>query len=584
MNICLYCTCMGQLAAALPEAALREALGPRVRLVVTDCLCGGRNGKPVPADAKGAPFVVAAACSAGARGGEALARMRKSLDGARVGLADIREGCIWPGTQSGTQDLASQAADLVRMAFASLERACAPAQSAVPSAPAVASGMGEALVVGAGPAGMAAASTLAGLGVAVTLAERRPVTGGLLNQLGSLFPRLSGPEAIVASLPLAGVDVRSGVAVTALGRTESGYAATLSDGRQAGEKTFSAVILATGGQPVLPGKRFRAGELRGVISQMELETRLGAVEKGTKDATVLPARAVFVQCVNAREDAAPYCSAICCPTAVKNALRLKRLRPDAAVTVLYRQMVMPGIALEALYRQSMAEGVRFRLVEDMNALRVEGGESIEAVLVPNASSGADATEERIAADCLVCSTPLKPAPATEALAAGLGLRLDVMRFLCGHEPAHPLETGVDGVFLCGTARWPASVEQAVEQGRAAAVLAARFLSERRMPEDEMPTAWSDTGSAAVIRPDLCSGCGRCADACPHGACAQGAEGKSRVDAAACRRCGVCAAVCPCGAARLPGASPATSQVPAVLAALGPNLYRRTGAALERRQA
>ncbi|MGN1038101.1 MAG: 4Fe-4S binding protein, partial [Mailhella sp.] len=301
-----------------------------------------------------------------------------------------------------------------------------------------------------------------------------------------------------------------------------------------------------------------SGELKGVVSQMELDTLLTAVEQGKKSADVLPEHAVFIQCVNARDEEHPYCSAICCPTAVKNALRLMNLRQDASVTVLNRQMVMPGIALEAMYKKAMRSGVRFLHVEDMASLSVEGETVVHAVKVPGF---AGAPEEVLKADMLVCSTPAVPQPSSVKLAESSGLRMDAMRFIRGHEPAHPLESDGEGIFLCGAVRWPSYVHQAMEQGRAAAVMAARFLKESRMPMDEIP----DEGPAASISESLCSGCGRCVQACPHGACRFAENGKSAVEAQLCRRCGVCASVCPCDAAFLPGAS---ASVREVLAALG----------------
>jgi heterodisulfide reductase subunit A-like polyferredoxin len=150
------------------------------------------------------------------------------------------------------------------------------------------------------------------------------------------------------------------------------------------------------------------------------------------------------------------------------------------------------------------------------------------------------------------------------LAEGLGLRMDAMRFIRGHEPAHPLESDAEGVFLCGSVRWPAYVDQAVEQGRAAAVMAARFLRENRMPMDEVPEA----GPAARIFSERCSGCGRCVQACPHGACRLSEGGKSAVEPELCRRCGACAAVCPCKAAVLPGV-PSTREILAALGVVSP---------------
>jgi heterodisulfide reductase subunit A len=505
----------------------------------------------------GGTRIVVAACPRLARGGEALRNAKESFPGFRAGLADIREGCAWQ--QSGAAARTVQAAATVNAAFAGLDRQ-------IPAEPDMEDVPPRVLVIGAGPAGMAAASTLAAMGADVTLAEKRPAPGGMLNQLGLLFPSMENASSVKNAMPLEGVRLLAATDVSAIVRSGPLYEAQMKKAGTVTEETFSAVIIATGAMPVLPGKALRAGELKGVISQMELDTLLSQVEQGKKEKDALPHDAVFVQCVHARTDEEPYCSAVCCPTAVKNALRLKRLDPECRVTVLNRQMVMPGIALEKLYREAMRSGVRFLHVDSIDSLRVEGEGSVEAVVVPARPGCA---EERIEADRLVCSTPLRPAPAAAAFAGALGLRMEAMGFLRGHEPAHPLESDAEGVFICGSARWPAYAAQALDQGRAAAVLAMRWLRERRMPMAEV----CGRGPAARIQAELCSGCGRCEAACPHGACAVGADGISHVEPSLCRSCGTCAAVCPCKAAILPEALPAPREL-AALCGASPRITRR----------
>jgi len=51
----------------------------------------------------------------------------------------------------------------------------------------------------------------------------------------------------------------------------------------------------------------------------------------------------------------------------------------------------------------------------------------------------------------------------------------------------------------------------------------------------------------AYQPELCIGCGRCAEVCPHGVFVIG-EGKAAViDRDACMECGACSRNCPAGA-------------------------------------
>ena len=64
----------------------------------------------------------------------------------------------------------------------------------------------------------------------------------------------------------------------------------------------------------------------------------------------------MIQCVEQRNDERPYCSRVCCTTAVKNALAPARNAiPQARIIVLYRDMRTYGFR-EAAYREAREKG------------------------------------------------------------------------------------------------------------------------------------------------------------------------------------------------------------------------------------
>ena len=67
---------------------------------------------------------------------------------------------------------------------------------------------------------------------------------------------------------------------------------------------------------------------------------------------------VMIQCVGSRNEEHPHCSRVCCSSAVKNALRLKWVRPETKIYVLYRDLRAYGL-MERHYRRARQAGVIF---------------------------------------------------------------------------------------------------------------------------------------------------------------------------------------------------------------------------------
>lgn len=72
---------------------------------------------------------------------------------------------------------------------------------------------------------------------------------------------------------------------------------------------------------------------------------------------------------------------------------------------------------------------------------------------------------------------------------------------------------------------------------------------RGLTEFAVPTAVARSGFRSVVDPEVCLGCGACADRCPFGALSV-PEDVAVVDRARCLGCGVCTLACPAGAIRM----------------------------------
>jgi heterodisulfide reductase subunit A len=108
-------------------------------------------------------------------------------------------------------------------------------------------------------------------------------------------------------------------------------------------------------------------------------------------------------------------------------------------------------------------------------------------------------------------------------------------FLEAHMKLRPVDFATEGVFVCGLAHAPKTVEESIAQAQAAAARAATILAK--------PTIKAE-GRVALVNERRCIGCGTCEAVCPYGAIeVDRAKMVAVVNAGLCKGCGSCAAAC-----------------------------------------
>jgi len=115
-----------------------------------------------------------------------------------------------------------------------------------------------------------------------------------------------------------------------------------------------------------------------------------------------------------------------------------------------------------------------------------------------------------------------------------------------HPKLRPVETVVDGVYICGACQSPKNSAEAVAAGLAAVTQSASILKRGYAELDPL---------VGVVDTDKCEWCGLCLEACPYEAPRKVDEkGKAIafIDKAACKGCGACVPVCPQDAIDLQG--------------------------------
>ncbi|MGA2059645.1 MAG: 4Fe-4S binding protein, partial [Thermoguttaceae bacterium] len=443
-------------------------------------------------------------------------------------MANIRDQCSW--VHSGNPDQATEKAiDLVRMAVGRTARLMPLQQEMVPV-------NNAALVIGGGVAGMTAALTLAGQGFPVHLVEKDAQLGGTARQLHHTLDGRDIQAFLADTIQRVTNHPRITVYLSSrAGKVEGhigNFRSTITSDSTPVEIQHGVIVVATGATEEKP-RSFGYGRNPRVITQLELTDRLGRGEISLpENATV-----AMIQCVEQRNAERPYCSRVCCTSAVKNALELRKLYPQARIIVLYRDMRTYGFR-EAAYREAREKGILFVRYEPEQPpeLALNGRLQLK---VREPSLGRDLNLEP---DLVVLAAPMIPRADRTELSELLRVPLNADGFfLEAHMKLRPVDFASEGLFLCGTAHAPKFLTETIAQASAVAGRAASILSKKKMPVG---------GQIAWVDPDKCISCMTCVHVCPYMAPQINEFNKAEVQGATCMGCGSCSAECPAKAITL----------------------------------
>ncbi len=448
-------------------------------------------------------------------------------------MTNVRDQCSW--VHSDMPEIATQKArDLIRMGIAKarnlqpLNRITIPINQSV-------------LVIGGGVAGMRAALDLEAQGFKVYLIEKDGRLGGLLNNLTRVYPA----DLQAVELARTMVEKIRGSRVEVMASTEInsilGFVGNFDVSTTSGNFRVGTIVVATGADLYKPDGEFGHGKFENVITNQELENILHDTKGEIKIKGESPNTVVFVQCVGSRDpEKNAACSRFCCPTTIKQAIRLRE--SGINVTVLHRDMRTVGAKSEEHYRRARSLGVkfirytpeRFPLVSG-NGKRAENVEILELALNRYLE---------VPADYVVLAAGMVP---NEASTDKIHEILKVPRgadgfFMERHAKLGPVETTTEGVFLAGCVSGPKDIADSIAQGSAAAAKVASFIARDTVSLE--PTT-------CVVEPVLCRACGKCVEICEYHApsLVEGAPGilVAEINQALCKGCGTCASWCPTGA-------------------------------------
>ena len=437
-------------------------------------------------------------------------------------MSNIRNQCSWVH-KNDPEEATKKSKDMVRMAVAK----AALLQPLTESTMAVTQSV---LVIGGGVAGMAAAQNMAQQGYKTFLIEKTDALGGQARSLHETWRGENVQQHLTELTNAVGSDNNIKIFLNATIKQVEGFVGnfktTIQSNGSSSVLEHGVTIIASGASELKPDQ-YLCGQDSRVVTGLELQKRF--VENDPALANFKSA--VFVQCVGSRVPERPYCSKVCCTQSIKSALKLKEKNPGMDVYVLYRDMRPYGLR-EDLYRQARSAGIAFIRYDSDKDFTVEAEQKDLKVAFSDRVLG---RLMEIRPDLLILASAIVPDTKTP-LAQFYKVPLNQDGFFAeAHVKLRPVDFATGGVFVCGLAHAPKTIDESITQAQAAAARAITVLAKKEIQMG---------GIISHIAPELCSGCLACVNVCPFNAIDFDAEKfVAKVNPALCKGCGACSPAC-----------------------------------------
>ncbi len=332
------------------------------------------------------------------------------------------------------------------------------------------------LIVGGGPAGLAAAHALASVGHSCILVEKEDRLGGapILSGYARLVPSGEWAADAIGGMVnrvtgVAQVDIRTGTTVTAFDGEPGGFTATLSDGSSV---EAGAAILCTGFTHFdsLNKPEWGFGTYPDVVTTTQVEQMMSSGQgvrcpsDGRK-----PKRVAILLCVGSRDRqiGREWCSKICCTVSSNMAMEIREELPDCHVYIYYMDIRTFGLYETKFYWRSQEE---FK-VKYIKARIAEVTSDGERLIV----KGEDTLVKRpitIPFDMVVHAIGMDPNVDNARIATTFGVGLERHGYIDqGSTYSAFGQTTRPGVFVAGSATGPETIDDSIAQGTAAAMAA-----------------------------------------------------------------------------------------------------------------
>jgi heterodisulfide reductase subunit A len=338
------------------------------------------------------------------------------------------------------------------------------------------------LILGGGPAGLAAAHSLATVGKDCVIVEKEDILGGapILSGYAKLVPTGEWAKDAIGGMvdrvaDDAHVTTKTGTKVTSFDGTPGNFKATLSDGETL---DVEAAILCSGFTHFdsVNKPEWGFGTFPDVVTTTQVEQMISSgngvrcPSDGRK-----PQRVAILLCVGSRDRqiGREWCSKICCTVSANMAMEIREELPDCHVYIYYMDIRTFGLYETKYYWRSQEE---FK-VKYIKARIAEVTSDGEKLIV----KGEDTLVKRpitIPFDMVVHAIGMDPNVDNEDIASTFGIDLETHGYI-GVENRYGAmgETSRPGVFVAGAATGPETIDDSIAQGHAAAMAVLSSLRE-----------------------------------------------------------------------------------------------------------
>jgi len=330
------------------------------------------------------------------------------------------------------------------------------------------------LIVGGGPAGLAAAHSLGTIGRHCVLVEKEDRLGGapILSGYAKLVPTGEwAKDAIGAMVKRVEADdrvtIHTGTTVTLFNGEPGNFVAELSNGDKV---EADAAILATGFTHFdsVNKPEWGFGTFPDVVTTTQVEQMISSGQgvrcpsDGRK-----PKRVAILLCVGSRDRqiGREWCSKICCTVSSNIAMEIREELPDCHVYIYYMDIRTFGL-YETKYYWKSQEEFKVKYIKARIAEVTSDGQQLIV-------KGEDTLVKRpitIPFDMVVHAIGMDPNVDNPTISGVFGVKLEQHGYIdVANRYGVMGATSKPGVFVAGSATGPETIDDSITQGHAAAM-------------------------------------------------------------------------------------------------------------------